>query len=273
MIPPAPGAGLVNLLTGIVALVLCFGCWGLYRIGLAQLALAEQQADFVSAVSHELKTPLTSIRMYGEMLREGWVDSDEKKKKYYDFIFFESERLSRLIANVLQLSRVGRGLEPPKLEKRSVSEIFTLVCQKTEAQVQAADFKLLSSIAENCTDKVILIDEDSFLQIFINLIDNAVKFSRDSAEEKAVRLDCRLQSSGVASVVFSVRDFGSGISKEHMRSIFKLFYRAENELTRKTKGTGIGLSLVQQLAAQMNSKVDVRNADPGTEFSIAVPLQ
>ena len=80
----------------------------MYRLGVGQIRLHRQQQDFVSAVSHELKTPLTSIRMYGEMLRAGWVDED-KKRSYSDFIFHESERLSRLIANVLQLARMTRS--------------------------------------------------------------------------------------------------------------------------------------------------------------------
>ena len=89
----------------LLTLVLCGGFYLLYRLGLGQIQLARQQQDFVSAVSHELKTPLTSIRMYGEILREGWA-SEEKKKRYYDYIHDESERLSRLISNVLQLARM-----------------------------------------------------------------------------------------------------------------------------------------------------------------------
>ena len=91
--------------------------YGVYRLGGGQIELAQERSNFVSAVSHELKTPLTSIRMYGEILRAGWVESEDKKRSYYDFIFFESERLSRLIANVLHLARLTNNDSP--LELRS----------------------------------------------------------------------------------------------------------------------------------------------------------
>ena len=95
-------------MTLLLALVLSGGCYVIYRYGVGQISLYRQQQDFVSAVSHELKTPLTSIRMYSEMLKAGWADED-KKAGYYAFIHDESERLSRLITNVLQLARMTRG--------------------------------------------------------------------------------------------------------------------------------------------------------------------
>ena len=98
-------------------LVLLVGHYGLYRLGLQQIDLAVQRSDFVSAVSHELKTPLTAIRMYGEMLRAGWVQDEARRQTYYDFIFFESERLSRLIANVLQLARLTNHDAPLDLKE------------------------------------------------------------------------------------------------------------------------------------------------------------
>ena len=107
-LPAGPGATVLAWVAAILSLVLCSGIFLMYRLGARQIDLTRQQQDFVSAVSHELKTPLTSIRMYGEILREGWA-SEEKKKIYYDHIFHESERLSRLIGNVLQLARMTRN--------------------------------------------------------------------------------------------------------------------------------------------------------------------
>ena len=105
-VPRSGGAVVVDALALTLVLVLLVGHYGLYRLGLQQIDLAVQRSDFVSAVSHELKTPLTAIRMYGEMLRAGWVQDETRRQAYYDFIFFESERLSRLIANVLQWARL-----------------------------------------------------------------------------------------------------------------------------------------------------------------------
>ncbi len=107
-LPPGPGASVLAWLTLVLAIVLVGGFMTLYRTGLRQIALARQQQDFVSAVSHELKSPLTSIRMYGEMLKEGWAD-EGKRQSYYEYIHDEAERLSRLIANVLQLAQITRN--------------------------------------------------------------------------------------------------------------------------------------------------------------------
>jgi signal transduction histidine kinase len=107
-LPPGPGGRVLGWVTLILAVVFVGGFFTLYRLGLSQINLAQQQQDFVSAVSHELKTPLTSIRMYGEMLKEGWAD-EEKQQSYYEFIHDESERLSRLISNVLQLANITRN--------------------------------------------------------------------------------------------------------------------------------------------------------------------
>ena len=111
----------------------------------------------------------------------------------------------------------------------------------------------------------IQIDTDWFLQIFINLVDNAVKFSAN-AESRCVDIDYRKLRDG--RIEFSVRDYGPGIAPDQMKKIFRLFYRSENELTRETVGTGIGLALVQQLASAMQAEVDVVNCEPGAEFRL-----
>src|SRR6188472_2218124 len=109
-LPRAPGTGLLAWIAVTIAVVLVGGFYLMYRFGAGQMRLARQQQDFVSAVSHELKTPLTSIRMYGEMLKSGWAD-EAKRQTYYDYIHSESERLSRLIENVLQLARLTRNTQ------------------------------------------------------------------------------------------------------------------------------------------------------------------
>src|SRR5690606_27385511 len=118
----------------ILAAVLCGGVLLMYRFGVGQIRLTRQQQDFVSAVSHELKTPLTSIRMYGEMLKAGWAD-DAKKQIYYDYIHGEAERLSRLIENVLQLARLTRNGETVELERIKAAELLDIVRSKIDSQV------------------------------------------------------------------------------------------------------------------------------------------
>jgi signal transduction histidine kinase len=264
-LPVGPGGRVIGWATLVLTLVLCGGFWVVYRFGIRQIELSIQQQDFVSAVSHELKTPLTSIRMYGEILRAGWAD-EEKKRSYYDFIYHESERLSRLINNVLRLARLTRNGEHLDQRPIKVTELLSLVESKVAAQVEQAGF-LLRIDKTAADDTTVRVDADSVMQILINLVDNAVKFSA-RADSKVVELGCRTSRNDAQ---FWVRDYGPGIPKGQMKKIFQLFYRAEGELTRKTVGTGIGLALVQELTSAMGGNVRVRNCEPGVEFTVAFP--
>jgi signal transduction histidine kinase len=265
-LPRTTGGLLLLWIAVALGVVLCGGFLLMYRFAVGQIRLARQQQDFVSAVSHELKTPLTSIRMYGEMLKAGWAD-DAKKQTYYEYIHSESERLSRLIENVLQLARLTRNTQQLDLKRVSVAELMDMVRSKVATQVERAGFAL-SLRNEAPADADVVVDADSFAQIFINLVDNAIKFST-GAERKAVDIASRSESAG--GILFTVRDFGPGIPKSQMKKIFELFYRPENELTRETVGTGIGLALVRQLAAAMGGRVEVRNCEPGAEFRLSLP--
>jgi signal transduction histidine kinase len=265
-LPRAPGTGLLVWVAVTLAAVLCGGFILMYRFGAGQMRLARQQQDFVSAVSHELKTPLTSIRMYGEMLKAGWAD-DAKKQVYYDYIHSESERLSRLIENVLQLARLTRNTQRLDPKAITVAELVDVARSKVATQVERAGFAL---VVRNETPEgtSVVVDGDCAAQIFINLVDNALKFSASAAVKK-VEIAARRSSDG--TVLLTVRDYGPGVPKAQLKKIFELFYRAENELTRETVGTGIGLALVRQLAAAMGARVDARNCEPGAEFRIEFP--
>lgn len=267
-LPAAPGAHLLYWLAAALVVILVGGIYLIYRLGLRQIALARQQQDFVSAVSHELKTPLTSIRMYGELLREGWVP-EEKRTTYYAYIHDESERLSRLIDNVLQLARMTRNDLRLHLRTVSAGELMELTRSKVTSRVERAGFTLDIACGAQAAAAVVSVDEDAFTQILINLVDNAVKFSAD-AEPKRVDIGCRLADRGM--LVFWVRDYGPGVPPAQMRKIFRLFYRIDGGLARETAGTGIGLALVRQLAEAMGGTVDVVNREPGAELRLCVPV-
>jgi signal transduction histidine kinase len=267
-LPIGPGGLVIIWLTAVLAVVFCAGFYGLYRLGVGQISLVNQQQDFISAVSHELKTPLTSIRMYAEMLQAGWVD-EAKKKTYYDFIFAESERLSRLINNVLQLAKMTRNEKQPVFTSVTVAELMDSVKSKVSSQVELAGFTLAMQCDQNAASAIIKVNPDWFIQIMINLVDNAIKFSA-KAEHKTIQLDCVCLSSG--HIQFSVRDFGPGVAKDQMQKIFKLFYRSENEMTRETVGTGIGLALAHQMTVGMQGQIDVLNKAPGAEFRVKFPV-
>lgn len=266
-LPPGPGAPVLLWVSLILALILCGGLFTLYRLGLGQIELANQQRDFVSAVSHELKTPLTSIRMYGEMLKEGMADP-ARKQTYYEFIYDESERLSRLISNVLQLSRISR--DQPQIDARAyrAGELMDQVRSRIESQVTRAGFELRFDSDAEADETVIEVDADCLMQIVINLVDNAIKFSGDDSDRK---IDIRCRRAAGGDVIFSVRDYGRGISGDRLKKIFERFYRAEDEMTRQTAGTGIGLAIVHQLVVAMGGKIDVLNREPGAEFRVSFP--
>ncbi|MGR8931307.1 MAG: sensor histidine kinase, partial [Gammaproteobacteria bacterium] len=265
-LPLGPGTQVLVAVSIFAAVMLVVGFYQMYRLGMAQIRLARQQQDFISAVSHELKTPLTSIRMYGEMLREGWV-SEEKKRRYYDYIFDESERLSRLINNVLQLARMTRSEMPINAREISLAECMELIRAKVGVQIERAGFEpVFHSVVP--VETRLKIDPDHLTQIMINLVDNGIKFS---AKQTNKRIEISCDALRDKTAVFGVRDYGPGIPNDQMKKIFKLFYRSENELTRETVGTGIGLALVHQLAVTMGGRVDVINKQPGAEFRVYFP--
>ena len=263
-LPPGPGASVLGWVTLVLAVVFVGGFVSLYRMGLSQISLARQQQDFVSAISHELKSPLTSIRMYGEMLKEGWAD-EEKRQSYYEFIHDESERLSRLISNVLRLAKITRNEPQFDLKPTNVGELMSTTESKISNQIERAGFELRFKTINDAEKATIKIDQDCFAQIIINLVDNAIKFSRN-ADNKVIEISSRV--SGDNRVLFSVRDYGPGIAKDQLKKIFQLFYRSESELTRETVGTGIGLAIVHQLTLAMDGDVDIVNAEPGAEFRV-----
>ena len=271
-IPMGPASALAIYLMAAVILIVFVGMWVIYRFGLRQLKLNEERLNFVSAVSHELKTPLTSIIMYSDMLREGMVSDNDKKKSYYDFIFFESERLGRLIENVLRLSKLGRQNQGIQLEYTTVGSAIDLIQSKVSTLVEKNDIVFNIHLeAKTDAEMKVLIDPDAFSQIVINLMDNAIKFSKnkDGAKQNIdVYFERSSAGSGKEQVRFSVRDYGPGIDKANSAKIFDLFYRAGNEMTRTTPGTGIGLALVSELTAAMGGRLELINHKPGAEFCI-----
>jgi signal transduction histidine kinase len=206
--------------------------------------------------------------MYGEILKQGWM-SDEKRDEYYDYIYNEAERLSRLINNVLQISKVNRNQLDLELKSVMIGELVDLVKSKIDSQIKQSDFTLnimIDSEMENELEAASLdVDKDAYVQIMINLVDNAIKYS---ANADIKQIDFKVSQNKGKKICFSIRDYGPGIAKNEMRKIFEPFYRSGDELTRECQGTGIGLALVSELAGAMNAKVEVVNHSQGVEFMV-----
>ncbi len=174
-----------------------------------------------------------------------------------------------MISNVLQLAKITRNEPSFDLKPTNVGELLSNIESKITSQVERAGFALNFDRDPKSDEVTIEVDEDCFTQIIINLVDNAIKFSK-GAENKAIEISCKLI--GDKQVQFAIRDYGPGIPKDQMKKIFRLFYRSESELTRETVGTGIGLAIVHQLTTAMSGVVDVVNADPGAEFRVSFPV-
>lgn len=260
-LPTPPGAAAIGAIAFTLGVILIGGTWLLGRLGARQIALASQQQAFVSAVSHELKTPLTSIRMFAEMLRAGLADGP-RRETYYRYIQEESERLSRLIANVLQLSRISRGQLQMVIQPVAVAELMAAVLERVAAPAERAGFRL----ELRCPDYgSVMADPDAFVQVLMNLVDNAIKFAANS-DRKVVEIGCeRLES---ARWRFRVRDFGPGIPRASRRRVFQLFYRDPEAQRQAVPGTGIGLALVRELTQAMGGTVKLVEPEIGAELRV-----
>lgn len=266
------GLEVVNKLALLLSVVIILGLLGIYHLSGEQISLAQERSNFVSAVTHELKTPLTSIRMYAEMLKTGMIQDADKRESSYNFILRESERLSRLISNVLYFAKLGSGTSVLHLDKHLAADLLNEIKASVSYQVEKSNFSLNlnAPTAVNSDEIHVLVDKDAFVQIFINLVDNALKFCAKT-EPRQIDLGYRIEQSQADSegqLVFFVRDYGPGINSHQRRRIFDLFYRVGDELTRSTSGTGIGLALVQELAWKMGADVKIVTRTPGIEFQI-----
>jgi two-component system, OmpR family, phosphate regulon sensor histidine kinase PhoR len=248
-----------------LALAIVLGLYALYRMAAVRVRFAERRNNFVAAVSHELKTPLTAIRMYSEMLRDGMVEDDQKRQQYYDTITAETERLSRLINNVLELSRLERHERPVQLVAADVTPLVREVVEVFRPHALQAGFEL--ELAADADLPAAQFDRDALTQVLFNLLDNALKYG--AAPERRIAVRCTRSEHG--GVCVSVVDHGQGVADSQLRAIFEPFYRAQTELTRTQQGTGIGLALVHGLCTRMHGAVEGRNLRPG--FEVRVTLQ
>jgi signal transduction histidine kinase len=268
---PLPGVGgrtWIVALSLLLVLAAAAGLAAVYRMVSVVVAYAERRNNFVSAVTHELKTPLTAIRMVGEMLRDGIVPDEARRQHYYETLTAEGERLSRLLDNVLELSRLERrGTENKPLELRA-GDLGTAVTEAVSVlrpHAEKLGFGLRVQTEEGLPP--VLFERDALRQVIFNLVDNALKYSREAAG-KTIEVRCRAEGEGVA---VAVADRGPGVERRHLEHIFEPFYRGGDELTRTAQGTGIGLALVRGLVERMGGRVRGRNR-PGGGFEVSVWL-
>jgi signal transduction histidine kinase len=251
----------------IVLLAVSLGLASLWRNATAQIRLAQKKDDFISAVSHELRTPLTSIRMYSEMLEKNWVKSQDKAVEYYRNMRQESERLSRLIENVLDFSRIQKGRKKYAFKAGDINKCVADVVEMMRPYAVQKGFSIRT---EPAPIEQAIFDADAVTQIIVNLLDNAIKYARD-AEDKTITV--RTKADGKFTVI-EVEDHGPGVPHRQRNKIFEQFYRSAAESTRETAGTGLGLALVKKFAEAHNGFVEIIGAKPtGAIFRVALATQ
>ena len=250
-------------------LVLCvtlFGAYFLWRDVGRELRMAEMRSQFIASVSHELKTPLTAIRIFAETLRMGRLKDSQAKREYLDTIVNESHRLTRLLNNVLDFSKIEKGKRTYRREPACLSEIINAAVQATQYPLKQQDFHLNVHLEEELPD--ISVDRDAIGQAILNLLSNAMKYSGESR-----RIDLRVQKRAGHAVI-EVTDRGIGIDPVQQKRIFEKFYRVPSEQNQRIPGTGLGLALVFHIVKAHDGHVEVRSVlGKGSTFSIHLPLE
>jgi signal transduction histidine kinase len=236
-----------------------------YRLTRREAEAAQLKADFVANVSHDLKTPLSVIRMFAETLELGRVRDEGRRHEYFRVIARESERLSRLIDNVLNFSRVEAGRRTYELEPTAIEPLVRDTLDAFAYPLAQRGFKVEVSVAPALPE--VPLDADAVGQALANLVDNAIKYSD---ERCTVRVDARLADGGLA---LSVSDEGIGIPRDEHARIFEKFYRVGRSDTQGRRGSGVGLALVRHVAEAHRGRVTVES-EPGhgSRFTLWLPL-
>jgi len=225
----------------------------------------ELKSQFVSHLSHDLRRPLTSIRMFSEMLKEGRLPSEDKRKNYYEIITDESERLTHLANNILDFSRIERGRKKYDIKNGNPGQIVRDTVNHFKAHLGEAERKINLSIDEGIPN--IKVDADAISQALMNLLTNAVKFSPPDGN-----ISVNLKK-GKREVLLEVVDQGVGISPRDQKKIFDKFYRSQRKEVAETDGSGLGLTLVKYIADAHKGHVRVDSREgKGSRFTMVLPI-
>jgi signal transduction histidine kinase len=229
-----------------------------------EIQLAQMKSDFVSNVSHELRTPLSLIRMYTETLELGRVTSEDKRMHYYTIISQETDRLTRLINNILNFSRIESGKKTYKPENIEINRLVEQVIDTYRGHIEREHFQVKLELSNDLD--MIHADPGAVTEALINLIDNAIKYSAEHKEISVRTYEC---GNGIC---LEISDRGIGIGEEHLKHIFDKFYRVPTGAVHNTKGSGLGLSLVRHIVEAHGGTISVKSQPgQGSTFSLVLP--
>jgi two-component system phosphate regulon sensor histidine kinase PhoR len=227
--------------------------------------LASMRSRFVSNVSHELRTPLTSIQMFAETLAMGRVTDPARQRRYLETIARESQRLARLVDDVLEFSRLETGGARYRKDRIALTPVLEAALSALEHPLEQGGFRIHLTLPVDLW--IVHADADALEQAILNVLVNAMKFSGGSRD-----LEVRLQRSG-ADAAIEIADFGIGIPQEHRGRIFERFFRVPLAEHQAVAGVGIGLTLVEAIVSAHNGRVEVRENTPkGSVFCLYLPI-
>lgn len=226
--------------------------------------LEQVKADLVANMSHEIKTPLTSIKGFTETLLDGAMDDHETCKRFLTIINSEADRMSRLISDSLTLSRLENQEQNIGYEQVNIYNVISNVLSMLDTSAEAKNISI--TFNAQTPEMTIEGDEDRIHQLMLNLIDNAIKYTPANG-----KVTVTLRDEG-DNVLISVKDTGIGIAKEHIPRLFERFYRVDKGRSRNMGGTGLGLAIVKHVVMSMNGTIDVDSKlGEGTEFIVHLP--
>ena len=256
----------IGALLGVLLMLIIAGCIVVAMALQRRMTLARQQTDFVSNVSHELKTPLTSIRMFSEMLAEGRVKSDEKRARYLHIITGEANRLTRLINNVLDFSRSEKLATGFRRERIDLCQLLDDTLEMLRPRLEDREFEI---VRVGLNGPIwILGDADALSQVFVNILSNAEKYS---LERKQLEIELRSRANGF-EVLF--KDRGNGFPSEASETIFNEFYRAPEVVKKGAQGSGLGLTLSRRIVDAHDGQLTGRNrTGGGSVFRVWLPAE
>ena len=248
----------------LLDIVLIAGVWLVYRNIRREMELAQMKSDFVSNISHELRTPLSLIRMFSETLEMERISSEKKKKEYYRIINAETERLTHLVNNILNFSRIEAGKKEYHMQAVNLNTVVKKVLDSYQFHLNNQGFTVECHLSQNLP--VVRADEEAICEALINLLDNAIKYSD---KQKYISIKTGIED---GAVFLEVEDRGIGIAPEELPKIMEKFYRVSDGLVPNTRGSGLGLSLVKHIMEAHGGKTNVTSRrGRGSRFRLIFP--
>jgi two-component system phosphate regulon sensor histidine kinase PhoR len=253
------------ILLGAVIVLIALGIVFIFRDISVEERISEIKSEFIANVSHEIKTPIATIKTLAENLNEGWVSGKEKQQEYFHLIEGEADRLTHLVQNILDFSRIERSRKTYHMESASMGDATKKAIERFRLLVNGQGVLIKEKIENDLPS--LIFDAEAYEQVMLNLMDNAVKYSPD---EKVIEVSARHQND---SIIVEVSDHGIGIIKKDIEKIFEKFFRSPIPDGRKIPGSGIGLTLVKEITEAHGGTIEVESEiGRGSTFRISFPV-